>query len=33
VYPLIAKILGLEIGTIDGKLSTVQSALKSPPQK
>jgi predicted AlkP superfamily pyrophosphatase or phosphodiesterase len=33
VYPLIAKILGLEIGAIDGKLSTVQSALKSPPRK
>jgi alkaline phosphatase D len=33
VYPLIAKILGLEIGPIDGKLSAVESALKASPQK
>jgi len=33
VYALITKILGLEIGAIDGKISAVESALKSAPQK
>ena len=32
VYPLIAKILGLRIGTIDGKLSVLQGILKIPSQ-
>jgi alkaline phosphatase D len=30
VYPLIAQILGLKIGTVDGKLRTLQAVLKSP---
>ncbi len=31
VYPLIAKILGLQTGPIDGSLSVLQGILKSPP--
>jgi predicted AlkP superfamily pyrophosphatase or phosphodiesterase len=32
VYPLIAKILGLRIGTIDGRLSVLQGILKTDSQ-
>ena len=32
VYPVIAKILGLRIGQIDGRLSVLQGILKEPPR-
>ena len=32
VYPLIAQILGLPIGKIDGQLQVLQMALKNPPK-
>ena len=33
VYPLIAKILGLKIGPIDGKLRPLSGILKNPPKR
>src|ERR1019366_7142444 len=33
IYPLIAKILGLRIGRIDGDLKVLRDILKEPPAK